>query len=437
MADTDSGSSLDLDSILARLGMGPANGGRDAALGSDFSVPTAGTTPAPADAERPTIGARMAGDAPKPQPAPAPADAPAQPTFQFDPSKMPDALRPPALTPNQIPKPPVGANNPNLTALAKEQADYGKPLDKSDPKYKMGIGQRILGTFANAANGFARNGQPVVDVGPGATNWKFGRDEATREANLGNVNTQIGTQEKLDTENEKMFQDATRQAYDTQLGAARQETAGAQNENATTRAALESSQAEKNAAQAELARTKAGQEPEPKTEAEIAVALQTAQQKGDKQGVAKYKGALAELAKQKAAGKDTTAGDIARAISVAKFRSDEHDKVNKEQEAERARRYAELDKGNIFDPQKLDAAKQKIDADLETKYAARHTKADSDADQMLSLTKSGASLKSGNAPGPKTPPKVGDTIMVDKKPFKVTGINPKTKKPIGNYVAGN
>jgi hypothetical protein len=56
------------------------------------------------------------------------------------------------------------------------------------------------------------------------------------------------------------------------------------------------------------------------------------------------------------------------------------------------------------------------------------------ADQMLGLTKFGGPLKSNAEPATKAPPKVGTTIQVDGKPFKVTGFNPKTNKPVGSFV---
>lgn len=404
-------------------------------------LPWLGKPEMPADDDsdmRPSIGDRMAGNVPKPAPAPVDTPAPAMPQVQVDPSKLPSGIIAPP-TPDQVPKPPTGSNNPNLVDLARQQAQYGKPLDPNavDPatgksKYKMGVGGKILGSLANFASGFGRNpGQPIY-VGPGATNARYSRDEAMREGNLANVNTQIGTQEKLDTTNQKMYEDAIKQAYDTQLGGAREKLGAAAETNAATRAQLEQSQRDLNEARA----NKADTPKEPSNEIELAQALQTAKMKGDKQGVAKYQGALDTLRQLKAAGKDTSASDVAKALGVAKFRSDEHDKINKEQDSEREKRYSELDKDATvkYSPAKMAAAKAKIDSDLEAKYAPRHQKADTDADQMFSLTKSGKALQSGNTPPspnrPKTPPKVGETILVAGKPRKVVGFNPNTKKPI-------
>ena len=52
---------------------------------------------------------------------------------------------------------------------------------KTLPKYRMGIGHRILATVANFANGFAGNGAAPVYVGPGALNNRYYQDEAYRE----------------------------------------------------------------------------------------------------------------------------------------------------------------------------------------------------------------------------------------------------------------
>lgn len=200
---------------------------------------------------RPTLGARIAGNVPRPAPAVPPAEVAPQPKFDIDLSKLPPGIAPSMLTPKQVPQPPTGTNNPNLSDLARQQGELGKPLDPS--MYKMGTGQRILGTVANFLQGFGGKPFTPTYVGPGATNGRFARDESMRQGNLANVNTQIGTQEKLDTENEKMYRDAIRQAYEGQVGEARKDTAAAQGENAETKRMLEASQAERNQAMADKA----------------------------------------------------------------------------------------------------------------------------------------------------------------------------------------
>lgn len=89
-----------------------------------------------------------------------PADnSPQPPAIKVDPARLPAGIVSSTPTMNQIPAAPVGANNPNLVDLLKQQAQYGKPLDRGavdpntgKPIYKMGWGQRVLGTVANFAS---------------------------------------------------------------------------------------------------------------------------------------------------------------------------------------------------------------------------------------------------------------------------------------------
>ena len=79
------------------------------------------------------------------------------------------------------------ANSSSTQANDSNQTQDLPPVQSSDnqgktlPKYRMGIGQRILGTLANFANGFARNGAQPVYVGPGALNNRYYQDQAARE----------------------------------------------------------------------------------------------------------------------------------------------------------------------------------------------------------------------------------------------------------------
>jgi hypothetical protein len=150
-----------------------------------------------------------------------------------------------------------------------------------------------------------------------------------------------------------------------------------------------------------------------------------------------YKGELYDLKRQKAAGKDTSAADVQKALMVAEFRSKERDKANADYEKERRDRAEEFTKtpaGKIdVKGSKLAQFSAGLKQELDAKYAARHQDIDSQADKMLGLTKAGASLKSGVASASgqaKTPPKVGETIRVAGKPRKVVGYNSTSKKPI-------
>src|SRR5262245_24178629 len=84
----------------------------------------------------------------------------------------------------------ASVRNP-MTVLQEQQAHYGTPTDPHDPRYRMGMGHRILGTLANFANGFAGNHASPIYVGPGALNNRYYQDERLRQQNLENVNRQL------------------------------------------------------------------------------------------------------------------------------------------------------------------------------------------------------------------------------------------------------
>jgi hypothetical protein len=97
-----------------------------------------------------------------------------QKALQFDPDNVIAYPKFGQLTTDQKPAdlPPINPRD-----------DQGKTL----PKYRMGIGQRILGTVANFANGFARNGAEPIYVGPGALNNRYYQDQELRQQqNLSN-----------------------------------------------------------------------------------------------------------------------------------------------------------------------------------------------------------------------------------------------------------
>lgn len=223
-SDSADNASLD-DSGVDRLSLGQRIGAKDRVAPVQLAQPSADNQPQP-------------------------------PSIKFDPQNIPAGIFAGTTTPRMPPEAPVGSKNPNLVDLLRQQADYGKPLDRKavdpntgKPIYKMGWGQRVLGTVANFASGFGGKG-PVAYVGPGATNRRYDIDESTREANLANVNTQIKSQEQLDAENIKQEREATRQSYEGQVGAARQETAAAQTANAATRNELAQTQEQLNQARA-------------------------------------------------------------------------------------------------------------------------------------------------------------------------------------------
>jgi hypothetical protein len=71
-----------------------------------------------------------------------------------------------------------------------------------------------------------------VYIGPGATNSRYAQDESQRQGQLEGINTQIKTQQSMDTENERLYRDAIRQAYESQVGSARQTAADAMSQKA-------------------------------------------------------------------------------------------------------------------------------------------------------------------------------------------------------------
>ena len=339
----------------------------------------------------------------------------------------------PNLTPSEVPKPPVGVNNQRLMDLTAQQAQYGKPLlteGQPVPKqYRMGIGARILGTAGNFLSGFGGSRREPTYVGPGATNQAYARDEATREANLANVNTQIGTQEKLDTTTNKTYEDAIKQAYEGQLGEAREKLGSAAEANAATRTQLEQTQAEKNAAIAERDRALAGKAETPKTPTNEVELVQAYQTETDPTKKAALKGAIDQLAALKAAGKDTSAADLAKIIQIQNQKATMIDRVNKEKETERDRRYKELDK-NLqlkYSPEKMAAERQKVDNDLDAKYAPRIQQASDEADKLLGLTKKGSALQS-QPTAPATP------ATRTNAPINKIG-QPVRRVPLGNIPA--
>ena len=331
------------------------------------------------------------------------------------PAAPPAGVMRPPLAPTDVPKPPVGQNNQRRIDLLKQMGTLGKPTDpkavdaNGKPMYRMSLGQRILGTIGNAATGFGRRGGPITYVGPGATNRQFDVAENQREKTLGGVKEELGEQDKLDTSEEKTYQDAVRQAYEGQLGQKATELGAAAEKNMDIRGQLESSQAEKNAAIAERDRAlgrKADQPKQPSNEVELVQAFQS---ETDPKKKAALKGAIDQLSSLKNAGKDTSAADLAKIIAINNQKQNLIDRVDKEKEAERTRRYAELRKNyqnyQLNDPKTRTEIEQKqagIDQELETKYSKRTQDASDEADKLFGLTKKGGALKS--TPTPAAPP---------------------------------
>jgi hypothetical protein len=386
----------------------------------------------------PVVSAGLAKDAPPPA-----MSSVAPPT----PAGPPTSVQRPPMRPGEVPTPPTGVGNQRRMDLLRQIGTLEQPTNRQDPKYRLSLGGRIGRGLADfAAGGIGGLAADIIDpnrpgsIGPGAVNSKYGLDEAQREKTLGGVKEELGQQEKLDTSEQKIYEDAVKQAYEGQLGEARKETAAAATgraeaagETADVKGQLAQSQIDLREAQAQ----RAGQPTEPKNEIELLQAYQTALVKKDPKA-AIYKAAIDQLKQLKAAGKDTSASDLAKALQVSEFRMREKDTADKEKEAERKQAYTELDK-NItvkYDPQKMAAEKAKVDQGLEAKYAPKYQSIEEEAGKMLGLTKAGAKLQTPRAaPGappatnaaPATPtkgPKVGQTVTVKGKQYTVGKVYP-------------
>ena len=75
------------------------------------------------------------------------------------------------------------------------------PLDRGNSKYRMGIGQRILGSLVNFANGFSGGNLPNVHVGPGAVNRRYYQDEQQREDDAAASDSRLESLQSAQTRN--------------------------------------------------------------------------------------------------------------------------------------------------------------------------------------------------------------------------------------------
>jgi hypothetical protein len=164
-----------------------------------------------------------------------PNQAPAAPTLSA-PSTPPASLSTALDKSTTMPPAP---NTLRFGELAQQRAREGAPLDPNDPKYKMGIGGKILGAVANALTGFASRGTaPTRYVGPGATNARYERDTEQQQKNLSNLDTELANTEKLDKSNESLYRSAITQAHNAQMAQVGEEKATALKEAADAKKQL-------------------------------------------------------------------------------------------------------------------------------------------------------------------------------------------------------
>jgi hypothetical protein len=267
MIDLDKGDELPsadeyLNRVVGYRGGDPQNGampgnGLDRIIGYNGQAPQYPLPDDEAQQNRVSVGQRIGG-AIKPQAAPAQTAEAPQVKPPFDPNLVPESIRPRTMPPpDQIARPPVGVNSQRRLDLMAEESKLNKPTDPGtiDPstgkaKYRMGWGQRLLGALSNAATGFSGRGGPSVYVGPGATNWKYDREENLRGQRLAGVQSDLSEQEKLEASQERSYSDAVKQSYDAAMADARRQLGLAAEENAGTRASLADSQRQLNLARA-------------------------------------------------------------------------------------------------------------------------------------------------------------------------------------------
>ncbi|HEV2962485.1 MAG TPA: hypothetical protein VG649_11710 [Candidatus Angelobacter sp.] len=78
------------------------------------------------------------------------------------------------------------------------------PVDRHDPKYRMGIGQRILGSLVNFGSGFSNSHLPTVYVGPGAVNRRYYQDQQQREDDAAASDSWLETLDSARTRDEQL-----------------------------------------------------------------------------------------------------------------------------------------------------------------------------------------------------------------------------------------
>lgn len=128
-----------------------------------------------------------------------------------------------------------------IDAKMTEKAQASQPNDVHDKKYRMGIGMRILGSLANAMQGFGGHGGEPVHVGPGALNNRYYQDEGVREKRLAALGTEL-------TDLQKEQEEGRKQYGTEETARARNETAAARQQSA--QAAETTAEARKDAAEA-------------------------------------------------------------------------------------------------------------------------------------------------------------------------------------------
>jgi hypothetical protein len=111
------------------------------------------------------------------------------------------------------------------------------PVDRRDPKYRMGIGQRILGSLVNFGSGFSNNHLPTVDVGPGAVNRRYYQDQQQREDDAAASDARLKTLDSAKARTDELHDQLMNPAGSTQrINVDQQQAAATADESAPSAA---------------------------------------------------------------------------------------------------------------------------------------------------------------------------------------------------------
>jgi hypothetical protein len=311
----------------------------------------------------------------------------------------------------------VPAEDDKSAAIQARIDQENKPIQARDAQgkllqqYRPSLGQKIKRGLAGAGMGLLRGG--IVGSVAGAVNPHIAGERGYDDPNNAYEQAENARQQSLaaDTQSlntsRKAFEDATNRAKS--ISQEQRGVAGAYKDaGATATTAMEREEtARHNQAEEDIKRN-----PTNDVKTEFQSIHTEAQRRFPNQPFQAYeweRKQLIDLKNAERAPKDTSATDLAKAIQATEFGMRMSSQIDQQKEAERNRRYAELGKDISlkYDEQKMSAAKQKIDSELDTKYGPKYQQAQDKVDRMLGITKTGGPLQSKNLP---KRVKVGDDL---------------------------
>ncbi len=302
----------------------------------------------------------------------------------------------------------IPSDDRNSAAIQSRIDQENRPIQARDangnllPQYRPTLAQKIKRGLAGAGMGLLRGG--IVGSAAGAINPTVVGERGYGDPNRAYEQAETARQQNLaaDTQalaaSRKAFEDATNRVNsiaEQQRGVA---TAYKNVGDTATTAMAHEETARHNQAEEDVKRNPQNN---PKTEFELIHAEARRRFPDDPFKAYEWeRGQLISLKNAERPPKDTSAGDLARAIQASEFGISQYQELDKQKEAERTRRYAELDR-NIslkYDPARLAAEKQKIDDELENKYSPKYQDIRDKVDQMLNQTKAGEPMTSKHMP---------------------------------------